>query len=93
MFCTVGVTLEVVVLVAGGEGQAGGGVGGQAALQAAHGVRRLDVEGVLGVLTTHAEGHGHGLRLVLPVREPDLEEVVAVFGHQVDIFQSQPEFS
>lgn len=92
MLGTVGVTLVIIVLVASGERQTRGGIGGQGALQVAHGFRWLDVQGVFGVLCTHSEGHDDGLRLVLPVRELDLEDVVAALGQGVDVFQSQPEF-
>ena len=56
MFCTVGVTLEVVVLVAGGEGQAGVrvGPGGEVVSEAQAGVGQPRV-----VVRVEALGLGH----------------------------------
>ena len=91
VFGTVGVALLVIVLVAGGEGQAGG-FGGQGALQVADG-GLLDVEGVVALLPAQTDGVLDRLRIVHPVGKLDLEGVVRVFGHGVHLLKTKPELT
>lgn len=81
MFGAVGIIFLVVVLVAGGEGQAGGGVSCQGTLKVADGASFLNVERVLGFLSAQMEGDADGLRVIPPIGELDLEDVVTIFGH------------
>lgn len=93
MFGAVDVVFLVVVLIAGGEGEAGVCVSRQGTLQIANGGGTLDVERVLGLFSTQTEGGTQGLWVVPPVGELDLEDVVPVFGHRVGLLQTQPELS
>lgn len=56
----VGVNFLVVVLVAGGERQVGGGVSPQGTLQSAESASFLNLERVLGFLSTQLEGEVDG---------------------------------
>ena len=56
MLGAVGVIFLVVVVVAGGERQAGGGVGPQGTLQGAKSASFLNLERVLGFLSAQLEG-------------------------------------
>lgn len=93
MLGTVGVAFLVVVLVAGGKGQAAEGTGPQGALQRAEGAVFADLERVLGFLAAQAEGEHHGGDVAVPVGEFDFEGVAAVFDNGVDLFQTQPGFT
>lgn len=77
MFGTVDVTFLVVVFVAGGERQASGVVS-ECTLQIPGGIVQ-DVQGVVALLPTQAEGILDGLQLIPPVTELDLEDVVTIF--------------
>lgn len=91
MFGAVGVALLVIVLVAGGEGQAGG-LGSQGALQVAVG-GLLDVEGVVALLPAQTDGVLDGLRITSPVGELNLEDVVCVFSHGAHLLKTKPELT
>lgn len=93
MLGTVGVIFLVVVLVAGGERQAGSGISPQGTLQGTERVVLLDLERVLGFLSSQTEGELDSRQVTGPVRELNVEDVAAVFGNGVDLLQPQPELS
>lgn len=93
MLGAVAVAFLVVVLVAGGKGQAAEGTVPQGALQRAEGAVFADLERVLCFLAAQAEGEHHGGDVVVPVGEFDFEDVAAVFDNGVDLFQTQPGFT
>lgn len=63
----VGVVFLVVVLVAGGERQVGGGVGPQGTFQGAESAGLLNPERVLGFLSAQVEGEADGGQVTTPV--------------------------
>lgn len=93
MFGAVGVVFLIVVLVAGGKGQAVEAVGPQGALQRAERAVFAHPERVLGFPSTQAEGDLHAGDVAVPVGELDVEDVAAVFSYGVDLFQAQPGFA
>lgn len=92
MLGAVGVLFPVIVLVAGGKGQAAEGDGSQRALQRAEGAIFADLKREAGVLSAQAEGELHAGDVAVPVGQLDVQDVAAVFNDGVDLFQTQPGF-
>lgn len=85
MLCAVGVVFLVVVLVTGGEGQAGGGVSPQGTLQGSESADLLNLERVLGFLSAQLEREADGCQVIPPVGELDVEGVATIFSNGVDL--------
>lgn len=85
MLGAVGVVFPVVVLVAGGKGQAAKGVGSKGALQHAEGAVFADLKRELGFLSAQAEGELHARDVTVPVRQLDVQDVAAIFNNGVDL--------
>lgn len=86
VFGAVGVVFLIVVLVPGGKGQAAEAIGPQGALQRAERAVLVDLERVLGLPSAQAEGEFHVGDVAVPVGEPDVQDVTAVFNNGVDLF-------
>lgn len=93
MFGAVGVIFLIVVLVAGGKGQAVEDIGPQGALQRVERAVFAHLERVLGFLSAQAEGELHAGDVAVPVGELDVQDVAAAFSNGVDLFQTQPGFA
>lgn len=93
MFGAVGVVFLIVVLVAGGKGQAAEDVGPQGALQRAERAVFAHLELVLGFPSAQAERELHAGDVAVPVGHLDVQDVAAVFSNGVDLFQTQPGFA
>lgn len=93
MFGAVGVVFLIVVLVAGGKGQAAGGTGPQGALQRVQRAVFAHLERVLGFRSAQAEGELHAGDVAVPVGELDVQDVAAFLSNGVDLFQTQPGFA
>lgn len=93
MLGAVAVVFLVVVVVAGGKGQAAKGIGSKGALQRAEGAVFADLKREPGFLSAQAEGELHARDVAVPVGELEVEDVAAIFNDGVDLFQTQPEFT
>lgn len=93
MLGAVGVVFLIVVLVAGGKGQAVEDIGPQGALQRAERAVFAHLERELGFPSAQAEGELHAGDVAVPVGELDVQDVAAVFSNGVDLFQTQPGFA